>query len=387
VNITLQPSVLKWARERAGLDAAALAKKLGTTEAKVAEWEATGTLTYKRAEKLAEKTHTPFGYLFLEEPPDESLPVTDFRTVGSEEPARPSPELLDVLYDAMSKQAWYRDYLIETGETRLDYIGSARLEEPTAQVADRIREHCGFDSAHRAEASDWKEALSLMFEQCEEHGILVTRSGTAKGNPHRPLQVEEFRGFALSDPYAPVIFINSRDSHAAQMFTLIHEVVHLWLGLSGVSNLTSTYAPSARIEQFCNQVAAKILVPIQSLREQLGRVGQDDDPIPRLVRYFKVSSLVILRRLKDLGEIDASTFRQLYKNEEARFALIKARQQASGGGNYYATKNVQVGRRFARALIGSTLEGRTPYREAYSLLGVKKPETFNRFARQLHFRV
>jgi Zn-dependent peptidase ImmA (M78 family) len=388
VNITLQPSVLKWARERAGLDAAALAKKLNTTEEKVSEWEREGTLTYKRAEKLAEKTHTPFGYLFLDEPPEESLPISDFRTVGSEEPSRPSPELLDVLYDALSKQAWYRDYLIEMGETRLDYIGSARLEEPTAEVARRIREHCGFDSAHRAEASDWKEALTLMFEQCEERKILVTRTGMAKGNTRRPLKVEEFRGFALSDPYAPLIFINSRDSHAAQMFTLIHEVVHLWLGLSGVSNLASTYAPSARIEQFCNQVAAEILVPMDALREQFARIrDDDDDPIRLLGRYFKVSSLVILRRLKDFGEIDAATFRDLYKREEARFAMIKARQQASGGGNYYAAKNVQVGRRFARALIGSTLEGRTPYREAYSLLGVRKAETFNKFARQLHFRV
>lgn len=387
MNITLQPTVLRWARERAGLDAAALAKKLNTTAEKVVQWESEGTLTYKRAEKLAEKTHTPFGYLFLDTPPEESLPITDFRTVGSEEPARPSPELLDVLYDAMSKQAWYRDYLVEMGETRLDYIGSARLEEAPAEVAARIREQCGFASEARAQASDWKSALSLMFEQCEEHGILVTRTGMAKGNPHRPLKVEEFRGFALSDPYAPLIFINSRDSQAAQMFTLIHEVVHLWLGLSGVSNLTSTYAPSARIEQFCNAVAAEILVPIEALRVQLAQVHEDEDPIRRLGRYFKVSSLVILRRLQDLGEIDAATFRKLYKKEEARFAMIKARQQAGGGGNYYAAKNVQVGRRFARALIGSTLEGRTPYREAYSLLGVKKAETFNNFARQLHFRV
>lgn len=155
-----------------------------------------------------------------------------------------------------------------------------------------------------------------MFEQCEENGILVTRTGMAKGNPHRPLKVEEFRGFALSDPYAPLIFINSRDSQAAQMFTLIHELVHLWLGLSGVSNLTSTYAPSARIEQFCNAVAAEILVPMEALRVQLAQVHQDEDPVRRLGRYFKVSSLVILRRLQDLGEIDTATFRKLYKKRK-----------------------------------------------------------------------
>lgn len=388
MKVTLQPTVLKWARERVELDAAALAKKLSTTEEKVFAWEEDGVLTYKRAEKLAEKTHTPFGYLFLEEPPVESLPISDFRTVGSEEPKRPSPELLDVLFDAMSKQAWYRDYLIEMGESRLDYIGSTRLEDTPAQVGRRICHHFGFDSASRAEASDWKVALNLMFDLCEERGVLVTRTGMAQSNTHRPLKVEEFRGFALSDPYAPLIFINSRDSHAAQMFTLVHELVHLWLGLSGVSNLTSTYAPSARVEQFCNQVAAEVLVPVDVLREQLLQIGEDDDPIRCLVRHFKVSSLVILRRLRDVDELDANTFRKLYKDEEARFASIQARQKAKGGGgNYYASKNVQVGRRFARALIGSALEGRTPYREAYSLLGVRKAETFNNFARQLNFRV
>ena len=117
-------------------------------------------------------------------------------------------------------------------------------------------------------------------------------------------------------------------------------------------------------------------------------IGENDDPIRCLVRHFKVSSLVILRRLRDVDELDANTFRKLYKDEEARFASIQARQKAKGGGgNYYASKNVQVGRRFARALIGSALEGRTPYREAYSLLGVRKAETFNNFARQLNFRV
>jgi len=369
MRITLQPAVLKWARERAGLDAAALGKKLSTTAEKVNEWEAEGTLTYKRAAKLAEKTHIPFGYLFLDEPPIESLPIADFRTVGSEEPPKPSPELLDVLYDALSKQAWYRDYLIEMGEERLEYIGSIDIHQPTTETAHRISERFSFDSNARAKASDWKEALSLMFEQCEEHGVLVTRTGMAKGNPHRPLKVEEFRGFALSDPYAPLIFINSRDSHAAQMFTLVHELVHLWLGLSGVSNLVSTQAPNRRVEQFCNQVAAEVLVPTEDLYLVLDSVRDSEDPVRRLVRHFKVSSLVILRRLKDIAEFDEETFTQLYKEEEDRFATLKKRQQASGGGDYYASKNVQVGRRFARALIGSALEGRTPYREAYSLLG------------------
>lgn len=243
MKITLQPVVLQWARQRARLTQAELAKKLTAKEEQVEAWERDGTLTYKRAEKLAEKTHIPFGYLFLTEPPEEKLPVADFRTVGGEGNGTPSPELLDVLYDAMRKQTWYRDYLIELREQRLEFVGSARIEQNPAEVAQTIRVDFGLDTTLRAEADTWQLALNLIFERLEDRGVFVLRSGVADGNPHRPLNVREFRGFALSDPYAPLIFINTRDSQAAQMFTVVHELVHLWLGLSGVSNLEERETP------------------------------------------------------------------------------------------------------------------------------------------------
>jgi len=385
MKITLQPEILRWARERAGLDATALAKKLSAREDQVRQWESDGMITYKRAEKLAHKTYTPFGYLFLEAPPEEKLPVSDFRTLGSDAAPRPSPELLDVLYDALRKQSWYRDYLIDLGEERLDFIGSAGIEEDPGTVAHRLRNRFQLNTGIRSEARNWQEALSLMVEHLEDQNILVLRSSVADGNPHRPLKVDEFRGFALSDPYAPLIFINSRDSQAAQMFTLIHELAHLWLGLSGVSNLTKTFSPEKRVELFCNQVAAETLVPLDELQNKLSEAGQEDNPVPALVRHFKVSSLVILRRLYDLKEMDWDTFRKLYHEEEHTFRDRKERQ--TGGGNYYATQNVRVGRRFARAVVGSALEGRTPYRDAYGLLGIRKVATFNEFVRKLNFDI
>lgn len=390
-RITVSPRALRWARKRAGLDEAALGKKLGITADpgdRVRQWERDGFITYKRAEKLAQKTHTPFGYLFLPEPPEERLPVADFRTVGSTgEEAPPSPELLDVLFDAMRKQSWYRDYLIELGEPRREFVGAARIEEDPEALAERIRGAFHLGSELRTEASTWEEALTLIFEALEEQGILVLRSGVADGNPHRSLQVSEFRGFALSDPYAPLIFINSRDSQAAQMFTVIHELAHLWLGLSGVSNPEMTESPTKKVELYCNAVAAELLVPASELRQLYSEIGEDADPVALLCRHFKVSSLVILRRIFDLEIIGWETYRRLYREEERRFHARRAKQREKGGGNYYATQQVRVGRRFARALIGSALEGRTPYREAYNLLGVKKTATFYELARKLDFRI
>jgi Zn-dependent peptidase ImmA (M78 family) len=387
MKVTLQPTVLQWARRRAGLSTADLGRKLSTDADQVSRWEADGIITYKRAEKLAEKTHTPFGYLFLPEPPEERLPVADFRTLGSEEAARPSPELLDVLYDGMRKQAWYREYLIELGEPRLEFIGSARLEDDPTALADLIRTTFHLGTALRAEAGNWETALTLIFEHLEDQGVLVLRSGVADGNPHRPLLVEEFRGFALSDPYAPVIFINTRDSQAAQMFTVAHELVHIWLGLSGVSNPQDDAAQPKRVELVCNAVAAEILVPVEELWRKYDDAAHSADPVSVLVRHFKVSSLVILRRLHDIHVLDWETYRKMHQDEVEKFRQRQAKQKEKPGGNYYATQQVRVGRRFARALIGSALEGRTTYREAFSLLGVRKTSTFNELARKLHFDI
>jgi len=381
MKITLQPAILEWARERAGLSEVALAKKLTTKPEQVEKWEEDGNLTYKRAEKLAKVTHTPFGYLFLSKPPEEKLPVADFRTLGSEESGRPSPELLDVLYDAMRKQDWYREHLLELGEDPVKFVGSATMKTEINELAGAIRREFKFNSQLRAAATNWEQALSLMFDHCEDQGVMVIRSGIADGNTHRPLSVEEFRGFALTDPYAPLVFINSKDSPAGQMFTLVHELVHLWLGLSGVSNLDKSYANAKRVEIYCNAVAAEVLVPLAELKDAL---KDGLDTIAALKKRFKASSLVILRRLHDAKQIDHAKFQTLYQAEEVAFAS-KRHAQASGG-NYYATQRVRSGgSRFARALIASTLEGRTPYREAQSLLGIKKVATFKKFATELKF--
>lgn len=366
-----------------------MGRKLGISNdpaVRVAQWEQDGSISFKRAEKLAEKTHTPFGYLFLPEPPEDRLPVADFRTLGSlAQGASPSTELMDVLFDALRKQAWFRDHLIELGSPRLEFVGKARIEDAPESLADRIRVAFKLGSEMRAEAKGWESALSRIFERLEDQGILVLRSGVAGNNTHRPLSVQEFRGFALSDPYAPVLFINSQDSAAGQMFTVMHELVHLWLGLSGVSNPAPVEHPGKRVELFCNSVAAELLVPKAELLNRHTRAEASEDPIRTLCAHFKVSSLVILRRLHDLGLMDWNTYRALYQKEERSFRDRKERLAEKGGGNYYATQQARVGRRFARALIASTIEGHTPYSEAFSLLGVRKSVTFEELARTLGF--
>jgi Zn-dependent peptidase ImmA (M78 family) len=383
MRVTLEPQVLRWARERAGLSVRELGEKLKTKPESVRSWEETGQLSFAQAEKLARVTHTPFGYLYLEAPPEEKLPVPDFRTVAGKDLLRPSPDLLDVLGGALRRQDWIRDYLVAYGEEALSFVGSAKLDESPDEVAARIRRAIHLETEARSDARNWEEALRLQVEGMEESGVLVMRSGIVGNNTHRQLSVEEFRGFALSDLYAPLVFINSRDSKGAQMFTLAHELVHIWLGVSGVSNLEATYAPNHRIERFCNRVAAELLVPAVELRAEWQAARAQPRPLAGLAQRFKVSSLVLLRRLRDLRFISQSQFERQYSDEEKRFEERTA--QSAGGGDFYLTQRTRTGRRFAKALIESVLEGRTTYRDAFQLLGIRKIETFNEFVKEMNF--
>jgi Zn-dependent peptidase ImmA (M78 family)/transcriptional regulator with XRE-family HTH domain len=380
MNVTLNPSVLKWARERAGLSEAQLARKVGTQPEKVTLWEQEGELAYKFVEKLADKTYTPLGYLFLERPPVETLPINDFRTVGSTLIQAPSPDLLETLERAIERQEWFRNYLIGNGAIALDFVGSLKGDEEVEPTAQLISKKFALETRARAQAANWEDALKAHCDQIESEGVLVMRSGIVGENTHRPLNVDEFRGFALSDQYAPLIFINSKDVKAAQIFTLIHELVHLWLGVSGVSNLNETQPAPRPIEQFCNSVAAEILVPSAELKENFYGIEAIND----LCQHFKVSILVMLRRLLDLNLIAKQEFARQYSAALARFQK-NGQDKKESGGDYYRTKISRLGKKFVSALLESTYEGGTDYGEAFRLLGIRSVEKMARLANELKF--
>ena len=379
MELHLKPSVLRWARERAGMEPHALAEALKTDDDRVATWEETGKLTFALLQKLARVTRTPEGQLFLATPPVEKLPVPDFRTVAEQGSYRASPELLDTLHDARRKQEWYREYLLALGVGPVAFVGSLTLKVPVEQAAALMREALGLRTSLRAEAANWEEALRLQIAQVESHGILVLKNGVVGSNTRRKLQVEEFRGFALSDPYAPLIFLNNQDALAAQMFTLAHELVHIGLDESGVSNPFEAGVANNRVEAYCNQVAAELLVPASELKTKLTGLG--DASLETLARHFRVSRLVLIIRMRDLGHLTPVEFKRLYEKELKAIAARKGTRK-SGGGNFYATELVRIGRPLARAVVESTLEGRTSYRDACRLLGVSSAGTVNELAKR-----
>jgi Zn-dependent peptidase ImmA (M78 family) len=204
-------------------------------------------------------------------------------------------------------------------------------------------------------------------------------SGVVGSNNRRKLDCQEFRGFALADDLAPLVFINGADSKAAQMFPLAHELAHIWLGQSAVSDAEARTAPAHDIEGWCNRVAAEVLVPLAALRATYDRRAPVRQETERLARRFKVSSLVTLRRMHDAGALSHDAYWEAYEDE-----LERLRSMPSGsGGNFYLTLGARAGKTFARALVASTLEGRTPFTEAFRLLGFRKMATFRELGRSL----
>lgn len=377
-RIAIQPAMFLWARERAGLDVVALAKRFP----KYTEWEA-GELapTLKQLERFAKAVHVPEGYLFLPEPPDEEVPIPDFRTMGGRAVARPSPNLLDVIYACQSRQDWYREYAQQVREPPLSFVGSLSVDMSPVSAAQSMADVLDFDMAARHGLRTWEDALRSFVAQVDQIGIMVMVSGVVMSNNQRKLDPEEFRGFALSDTLAPLVFVNGADTKAAQMFTLAHELAHIGLGQSGLTNTTAASYGQQRIEQWCNRVAAELLAPLEAVRTLLRANEPLADTLQRLARHFKVSTLVILRRLLDAGALDRVTFNAAYVAELARVKQLAGR--SSSGGDFYRTTLSRVSRRFAGALVESTLEGRTLYQDAFYMLGVRKTVTFNEIGRQL----
>lgn len=380
-SISINPELIRWAVARSGRSAATLARTLP----KIAEWELGLTQpTLSQLEKLAKKTWTPLGYFFLPEPPEERLPVTDFRTVRDKPIPRLSPNLIDTLHTMQRRQAWMREYLLEMGHEPLPFIGSARTSDEISAVAQRIRRILGIADGWASLISTWTEALSVLREAAEAAGIMVIINGVVGNNTKRKLDPEEFRGFVLSDAHAPLVFLNGSDARSAQMFTLAHELVHLWMNEGGLFNLPELQASSHKIEQFCNKVAAEFLVPARELKRFWPEVKSNPEPFQAIARHFKVSPIVAARRALDLGLIGSQAFFEFfnaYQDDERRKAAAK-----KGGGDFYNNQNVRVGKRFARTVMHAAKEGRLLYRDAYSLTGLNGA-TFDKYAKALGMSV
>ena len=370
--LNLSISVLEWAADHIGRSLESLADEIVAPSKRKNFLE--GKLTVTQAEKLANKAHIPFGFLFLDAPPPmEETAIPDLRQTPDHAPL--SHDFYEVLDDVVRKQQWLADYLREAGAGRPAFVGrfKAKGHVHPETVAQDIRRTLALTDEMRARCSSHAVFFSLLSERVEEAGVLVFKSGIVKSSSKRGLSVSEFRGFALADALVPVIFINGKDAEAAWIFTLAHELAHIWLGESGVSDIPAdTGKSSDGVESSCNRIAAELLTPKAPFLEAWGKMTEPK--FDGLSRMFKVSRLVIARRALDLGKISPANYRQV--------AAASEKRKTSNGGNPFNTIPVRNSKRLTRALVSSAMGGHTLLLDAASLLNVS-PETVMKLGKKM----
>ena len=380
LQITLQPGVLRWARERVGISPEELARKIQVKPQRVFEWENSGRISIAQTDRLAKSTHTPLGFLYLAKPPADQLPIPDFRT-RRQSGSLPSPDLLETVESMQRRQSWMRDELIAEGAEPLDFVGSWGTDDSPLAAARAMRDALRLADGWAAQEATWTDALRRLRDKAEHAGVLVVLNGVVGNNTHRKLDRGEFQGFALVDEYAPLVFVNGADFKAAQMFTLAHELAHLLVGETGVSRFRDFRPVDHATEQFCDRTAAEFLVPERELQAFWSTARQTTDPYQAIARRFKVSSLVAARRTLDLKLIDEDAFSGFY--EEYRDQEWHEKQSSEpGGGDFWKVQKWRLGPRFGGAIVRAVREDRLLYREAYNLTGLRG-DTFEKIPQKM----
>jgi len=380
-RVEVHPDVLLWALSRSRKHP----KDLGKRQQKVESWLSGVSMpTLKQLQDFAAVTATPFGYFFLPTPPDEPLPIPDFRTIIGGSMQSPSANLLDTLYAMKRRQDWLRETLMEEEAEPLSFVGFACLNDPPESIGKEMRRMLGLEDGWAASVRTWTDAVSELRRAIEQLGVITVINGVVGNNTHRKLDIEEFRGFALCDLYAPLIFVNGVDFKSAQMFTLAHELAHIWLGREGISGFEGIIASGSDVEKFCDAAAAEFLVPEKDVREFWPRAKREIKPYHAISRRCKVSPVVAARRVCDLHLIsreDFFTFYNAYTAEEKHTKKTKGT-----GGDFYNNQNTRVGERFAMEVIRAAKEGRIPYRDAYTLTDLYG-RAFDNYVQHLGFDV
>ncbi len=385
VDALVTPEVMLWARVTRGYDIEQAAKKIGRPSHEIRAWEEGSQCpTMPQARKAAEVYKRALAVLYLPEPPSGYEVLRDFRRLPDDAVHVFSPELLMLIRECRSRQQWLREFRQDEGAELLSFLGSANTDANHSAVAESARALIALSHEELLSCRTREDALSVWIEHVEDAGIYVVRDSS--------IPCAEARGFALCDPYAPFIFVNSKDAKAAQVFTLAHELAHLLIDVSGVSNLEHSgqwQIPDAKVvEVFCNRVAGQIVLPNSVFDRVWNGLSSDtsvEERIEKVADKCKVSSDVVARRLLDKRIVSEQEYRELHDSYTERWLELQdAKLQASKARGeppqvYYPMMVMRNGRALTRIVLGAYFAGAISGREAWSVLNVKV-DKFNKLA-------
>jgi Zn-dependent peptidase ImmA (M78 family) len=367
-EVNVNVDMLTWAIARAGYELHTFVEKVPN----VKKWmEGEKKPTVKQLEDFSKKVHLPFGYLFLPEPPKEKLPIPFFRT-NNTKANHVSINVYDTILLMQQRQDWLRDYLKDNNFDKLPYVGKYHNTNNVKEIVADIRQTLGLEENWASNFKTWKEAQDHLILHIEDKGIIAVFNGVVENNGFRKIPVDECRGFVLVDDIAPFMFINNGDYKSAQMFTIVHELAHIWTGHSAGFDFRKLLPSDEPIELLCDQIAAEFLVPEISFNE----IWNKTPNIQMVARYFKVSEIVIARRALDTGKLSRQQFFAFYE-EYSKREFAKKESQGDGG-SFYATTRKRLSVTFATHVNNAVKSGDLLYRDAYKLTSLKG-DTFQTF--------
>ena len=383
----INPEILKWARKSAKISleksASAISKTCKTDRIK--EWESPDCKdfpTIKQVEKLARLYRRPADVFYLPFIPKDFPPLKDFRH-NKEEGL--STALIFMMREIQEKQEWLSNFLSKKKEKKLDFVGRFNINSPADVVAKDLRKTLNIGTFPSAQ-----KPLKYWIEKAESKRIFISLSS----NYHTRLKLDSdmFKGFAIADKYAPFIFLNSDDWDHGQIFTLVHELAHIWIGVSGISNETELNIAHSNnihpVEKFCNEVAVKALLPDDELTVFLPNKDEITfKNISRLSRKLGVSNNALLNRALNIRLLDEEKFDSFRKESDNIWKeyLIKEslKKKSSGGPNYYVMQLRRSSKAFANIVMDFYKSGKVTGPDASRLLKVKEGN-FGKFEKYIY---
>lgn len=368
VSVNISSDMLKWIVSQASSYGFS-----DTVRSYLEKWQNGNAPTFNQIEKVSKSTGIPLGYFFLQKPPAENITLVNYRTIDSEQLSNPSRNLIDTLHDMDLVQEWVREYQIANGNLPCEFVGLFKNETKCTTIAENIRNLLNIKIDWYNQTKTVEESFNFLRAAISNLGIVVMMNGVVGNNTHRPLDIEEFRAFAVVDEYAPLIFINANDSINGRLFSLVHEFVHICKGENSLYNdmvyVEHTVQP---IEILCNAVAAEILVPQNVFITEWNNAVINQDNliynIDQITKKFKCGTMVIARRAYDNGFIDYSTYQQICKTAISSYNRNrKKKKEEGGGGDYYKTLASRLDRRFLDMVVGSVRSGTMQYTDAFRL--------------------
>lgn len=376
VYVDVQPSIINWVAKQ--LDGKIINDNLMNN---IKHWlNGTKKPTFHQIEDLSKKSNIPLGYFFLQYPVEEKVGMIEYRTCDSIQLENPSRELIDIIQQMEKVQDWMKEYRQDEGFDKNNYVASLNVSDSKSHIVEQIRKDLGLDIDWSTKCNDPREAFNKIRELLVECNILVLMNGCVGQNTHRPLNLKEFRAFAMIDEFAPLIFINAKDTLTGRLFSLLHETVHIWIGENDLFN--SFYGGEKPIEVICNAVTAEIIVPdVEFLKYwELAYSNDFHEKVQNIAKKFCCSEVVIARKALDNHKISQHEYNYIVKLTFENFQ--RNMEKKVSGGNFYKALSNKLDRGLVKALLASINSGRTAYTEAYRLTATNS-RTFAEVTKEL----